>query len=81
MKYEIRTSILILILSLVFITVILPSKRVQKETKENFSSGNNQIFVSIASYRDRECDRTIHSIYRQSQKSKQCVCGYLPTKQ
>ena len=65
MKYEIRTSILILILSLVFITVILPSKRVQKETKENFSSGNNQIFVSIASYRDRECDRTIDSIYRQ----------------
>ena len=75
MKYEIRTSILILILSLVFITVILPSKRVQKETKENFSSGNNQIFVSIASYRDRECDRTIHSIYRQAANPNNVYVG------
>ena len=75
MNYEQKISLLILILSLLFITVLLPSKRSKSKTVEKFESGNGQIFVSIASYRDPECDRTIHSIYRQASNPKSIYVG------
>ena len=76
MNYEIKISIIVLILSILFVTLVLPSKRKKIENNiENFESKNNQIFVSIASYRDSECDSTVDSIYRQASNPKNIYVG------
>ena len=75
MNYEKKISILVLILSLLFVSLILPSSKKKNDTVEKFSSGNNQIFVSIASYRDAECDKTIDSIYRQAKNPNLIYVG------